>query len=126
MKKIKYALFLIFVIFFGITVYQNLPFLIARHAFIFDIKLMDFYTYHHTFPEFENGLYFLGSFFIGLIIAYISLLKLLFKSRKTVKGLNQNMIDKDKEIEELKKSLANKESALLAEKTPEASSEASA
>lgn len=125
MKKIKFALFLIFVIFFGLVVYQNLPFLVSRHAFIFDIKLMDFYTYHHTFPEFENGLYFLGSFFIGLIVAYISLLKLLFKSRKTVKGLNQNLLDKDKEIGDLKKSLANKESVLPAEKAPEAS-EASA
>ncbi|MBU0994226.1 MAG: LapA family protein [Proteobacteria bacterium] len=118
MKKIKIGIFLIFVIFFALVIYQNLPYLVTKHALIldlhfvnyFNLSFMDFFN-HYAFPEIENGLYFLGCFLAGLILAYISLLKMLFRSRSTVKTLNKSINEKQTEIDNLNDSLKKAEMA---------------
>ena len=104
MKKAKLFLALFVVIvaaLAGVVVFQNIPYLIEKRAFTFTISLMDFFNYHYNFPAIENGLYFIGCFFAGLLLAYATLLKSLFNSKQTIKALNQTIETDRKKISSL-------------------------
>ena len=108
MKKAKLFLALVFVILAalaGVVIFQNIPYLIEKRAFTFTVSLLDFFNYHYDFPAIENGLYFIGCFFAGLLLAYMTLLKSLFNSKQTIKALNQTIATDRKKISDLNQQL---------------------
>ena len=108
MKKAKLFLALAIVVVAALVVviiFQNIPYLIEKRAFTFTISLMDFFRYNYHFPAIENGLYFIGCFFAGLLLAYVTMLKSLFTSKQTIKALNQTININQKKISDLSQQL---------------------
>ena len=130
MKKIKFFLFLIFIGLFITIVYQNLQFLLTKGVVSFsmyfapfDFKLIDF---RFQTPEITNAMFFLSSFVAGLVIAYFSLLKTIYKSQKKGKELNKTILDNQNEISELKNKISTLASPAKTEEPAQAVSEPTA
>ncbi len=82
MKKIKYFLWLISLIAFGILIYQNSDFFMTKQALKFDLKIS---SWNWTMPALQNIAFFAICFFIGFILAGMKWLMVNFKFNKEVK-----------------------------------------
>ena len=91
MKKLKIALLFLILAALFVVVYQNWVFFSTTKALGVNLK----YRMYQT-PEIATGLFFLGCFLVGFIIAYASGLRSKFKANRMVKELN-SVIDSQQE-----------------------------
>jgi len=83
MKQVKLVFWLLVLAFIGLLFYQNREYFLIRHGL-----RLDLWFGAYTIPEIPNGLYFLASFLIGLLLSYFYQLPERFRSGKTIKHLN--------------------------------------
>lgn len=91
MKKIKFALLFLILAALFVVGYQNRAFFLATQVLAVDLKMWAYQT-----PEIAHGLYFLGFFLVGFLLAYTSGLMARFKAKKMIKELNA-VIDSQQE-----------------------------
>ena len=109
MKKIKILLFLLIIGFLSLIIYQNLEFLLMTKPLSFGMKIIPFgfkiIDFSYQTPEISIALFLIGCFIVGSVLAYFSLLKTIFKSKKSIKNLNKTIGDYQKEISDLRNKL---------------------
>jgi hypothetical protein len=110
MKKAKIAFWGILIAFIALLVYQNLDFFMSTHGLRVNLLVKEYRT-----PELQNAILFLIFFFAGLLISYFFSLFDRFKSRKTIKNLNNSLEQSQKMLEALKTEM----NALKAGSSPE-------
>ena len=91
MKKLKFALLFLILVALFVVAYQNRAFLLATEALSVDLKLWAYQS-----PAIAHGLYLLGFFLFGFLLAYTTGLMARFRSSKMVKELNA-VIDSQQE-----------------------------
>ncbi|BCS96430.1 hypothetical protein DSLASN_20620 [Desulfoluna limicola] len=91
MKKFKIALLFLILAALFVVAYQNREFFLATQKLTVDLKVWGYQS-----PDIAHGLYFLGCFLVGFLLAYSSGLVAKFKSGKMVKELNA-VIDSQQE-----------------------------
>ena len=91
MKKFKFVLIFLILAALFVVAYQNRVFLLNKEALSIDLKLWAYQS-----PAIAHGLYFLGFFLVGFLLAYTSGLMARFRSGKMVKELNA-VIDSQQE-----------------------------
>ncbi|MCF8093757.1 MAG: LapA family protein [Desulfobacteraceae bacterium] len=101
MKKLKYLLWLIVIMLVALAVYQNREFFIEGKSLGIDLGFESFKT-----PELPAGVYYLAVFLIGLLISYFSTLPRKFRSRKTIRQLNEKIAADEKKISRLEAEIA--------------------
>lgn len=102
MKKIKFTLGLLVVIFVALVIYQNRTYFLAKQALSLSLGVE---TWHWTAPEAQNVAYFGGCLVIGFLIAgYLGVASKL-KSMKNIKQLNKTIITQIGTIESLQSEL---------------------
>ena len=103
MKKLKFVFWLVFVGFFALLVYQNLDFFSAMN--ILQINLG---VYQRSTPELTNGVIIAGFVGIGvfiMLIFYFSSRYTVYKAKKTIKELRNNLEERTSAIASLKEEL---------------------
>ncbi len=83
MKKFKIVLLFLILAVLLVVGYQNWDFFSATKSLVINLKLKSYQT-----PEIPHGLYFLGTFLIGFLMAYTTGLMAKFKTSKMIKELN--------------------------------------
>ena len=99
MKKAKIALWTILFGFLALLSYQNWDFFMSSHHLRINLYVIKEYST----PEIQNIILFLICFFVGLLISYFWTLLERFKSKKTIKSLNNSLAMNQKLLDELKK-----------------------
>jgi hypothetical protein len=97
MKKAKIAFWGILIAFVALLAYQNWDFFMSTHGLRVNLLVKDYHT-----PELQNAILFLIFFFAGLLISYFFSLLDRFKSKKTIKNLNNSLEQYQKMLEALK------------------------
>jgi len=116
MKKIKIALWIIFLGFIVIIFLSNKDYFMAKQGIQINIP----FTEPLQIQELPNAIYFLVFFLAGFLVAYFISLSERFKSKKTIKNLNAAATSQLKEISVLKKEVDSlKSSAFNSQTTPE-------
>ncbi len=102
MKKIRIALLLVALGFFGLVIYQNMEYLLTPASLRMNLWV--------TNPFYSDGIInaqlILGAFFAGLLISYFFGLSLRFKNNKIIKGLNATVNSQAETITALKGELS--------------------
>ena len=101
MKKVKIALWIIFLGFLVIIFFSNKDYFLAKQG----IQINLFFTEPFQIQELPNAIYFLVFFLVGFLIAYFISLSERFKSKKTIKNLNAAATSQLEEISVLKKEI---------------------
>ncbi len=101
MKKIKYLLWLAIIGLAALAVFQNKEFFIVQRSFGIDL-----YFFSYDSPELPTAVYYLAVFLIGFLVSYFSTLPHKFRSRRTVRQLNEKIAADEKKIARLEKELA--------------------
>jgi len=99
MKKVKIALWIIFLGFIAIIFFSNKDYFMAKHG----IQINLYVTEPFHIQELPNVIYFLVFFLVGFLVAYFISLSERFKSKKTIKNLNAATTSQLEEISALKK-----------------------
>jgi uncharacterized integral membrane protein len=116
MKKVKIALWVIFLGLVALIFFSNKDYFLAKQGI--QIKLL--FTEPFQIKELPNAIYFLIFFLVGFLIAYFISLSDRFKSKKTIKNLNTAATSQLKEISELKKEIDSlKNNAFSSQTAPE-------
>ncbi len=100
MKKAKIVFWVIVLIFAGIFFYSNKDFFMAGQILTLNLYFKEFKT-----PELPMAVLFLVFFLVGFLIAYFSSLYERFKTKKSVKNLEDTTTFQSEEISTLKKEL---------------------
>ncbi len=102
MKKIKIALLLVLLGFFGLVIYQNMAYLLTPASLQMNLWVTNpFYS-----DRIINAQLILGAFFAGLLISYFLGLSLRFKNNKMIKDLNATVNSQAETITALKGDLS--------------------
>jgi len=101
MKKMKIALWIIFLGFIAIIFFSNKDYFLTKQGL--QIKLFVTEPYH--IQELPNAIYFLVFFLTGFLISYFISLSERFKANKKIKNLNAAATSQLEEISVLKKEL---------------------
>ncbi|MFO7930818.1 MAG: LapA family protein [Thermodesulfobacteriota bacterium] len=96
MKKLKYLLWLVVIGLVALVLYQNKEFFTMQRSFGIDL-----YFFKYDSPEMPTGVYYLAVFLIGLLISYFFTLRQKFRSRKTIRQLNEKVAADEKKIANL-------------------------
>ena len=116
MKKVKIALWVIFLGLIAIIFFSNKDYFMAKHG----LQINLYVTEPFYIQELPNVIYFLVFFLVGFLIAYFISLSERFKSKKTVKNLNAAATSQLQEISALKKEVDSlKSSASNSQEAPE-------
>ena len=116
MKKVKIALWVIFLGLIALLFFSNKDYFMAKHG----MQINLFVTEPFYIQELPNVIYFLVFFLVGFLIAYFISLSERFKSKKTVKNLNAAATSQLQEISALKKEVDSlKSSASSSQAAPE-------
>ena len=114
MKKVKIALWVIFLGLIAIIFFSNKDYFMAKHG----LQINLYVTEPFYIQELPNVIYFLVFFLAGFLIAYFISLSERFKSKKTIKKLNaaatsqlQELSALKKEVDSLKSSASNSQEA---------------
>ena len=101
MKKVKYVVLLIILAFLGVLIYQNQHYLLTTQS----LKL-NLIAWKGTLPAIQNIAYFGICLLLGLIIAGIKGLLVIFRLKKEIKEKVASISKLEKENADLKKELA--------------------
>jgi uncharacterized integral membrane protein len=116
MKKVKIALWVIFLGLIALIFFSNKDYFMAKHG----IQINLYVTEPFHIQELPNIIYFLIFFLAGFLIAYFISLSERFKSKKTIKNLNAAATSQLEEISLLKKEIDSlKGNALSRQTAPE-------
>ena len=116
MKKVKIALWVIFLGLIALLFFSNKDYFMAKQGIQIDL----FFTKPFHIQELPNVIYFLIFFLVGFLIAYFISLSERFKSKKTIKNLNAAATSQLQEISALKKDVDSlKSSAVSSQTAPE-------
>ena len=116
MKKIKIALWIIFLGFIVIIFLSNKDYFMAKQGIQINIP----FTEPLQIQELPNAIYFLVFFLAGFLVAYFISLSERFKSKKTIKNLNAAATSQLEEISVIKKEIDSlKGSAFNSKTAPE-------
>ena len=116
MKKVKIALWVIFLGLIALLFFSNKDYFMAKHG----MQINLFVTEPFYIQELPNVIYFLVFFLVGFLIAYFISLSERFKSKKTIKNLNAAATSQLQEISALKKDVDSlKSSAVSSQAAPE-------
>lgn len=99
MKKIRLVLWLIVLGFIALVVYQNRVFLMGSQKVELDLWVQKYSA------ELNMGVILLGLFLAGLLISYFLSLAQRFKTRKTIRKLNEELDAERKRAAELESQL---------------------
>ena len=99
MKKFKFFLGLIILLFVGVGIYQNQAFFFEKHALLFQFCIKDWVW---ATPEISIIFYWLGCLIIGLLITGFFLITSKLKSKKTIKSLNKTISSLKSELQTFK------------------------
>jgi uncharacterized integral membrane protein len=113
MKKIKIALWIIFLGFIVIIFLSNKDYFMAKQGIQINIP----FTEPLQIQELPNAIYFLVFFLAGFLVAYFISLSERFKSKKTIKNLNAAATSQLKEISVLKKEVDSLKSSAFNSQT---------
>lgn len=102
MKKVKLLLWLVVLGLLALGIYQNLP-LLKKQV---ELKL-NLWVFGPFQAEVLFGLLLLGLFIAGLLIAYFFSLAHRFKTRKTIRRLNESLHAEQKKVSELESRLGH-------------------
>jgi len=102
MKKVKILLWLVILGLLALGVYQNLEVLKKQVALNLDLWVLGPYE-----AELRFGVMLLGLFIAGLLIAYFFSLAHRFKTRKTIRKLNDSLEAERKKVSELESRLGH-------------------
>lgn len=102
MKKFKLLLLLIVLALIGLGIWQNLSLFQTRHMLRLNLGITEFHL------EAGLGVLLLAFFLAGLLIAYFFSLFHRFKSRKTIRGLNEQLEAERKKAADLEARLGGK------------------
>ncbi|MFO7839243.1 MAG: lipopolysaccharide assembly protein LapA domain-containing protein [Desulfosalsimonadaceae bacterium] len=102
MRKFKLLLLLIVLALIGLGVWQNLPLFQTRHTLKLNLGITQFHL------EAGLGVLLLAFFLAGLLIAYFFSLFHRFKSRKTIRSLNEQLEAERKKAADLESRLSGK------------------
>jgi len=102
MKKVKLLLSLVVLGLIALGIYQNLPLLKEQVA----LKL-NLWVFGPFQAELRFGVLMLGLFIAGLLIAYFFSLAHRFKTRKTIRKLNESLQAEQKKVSELESRLGH-------------------
>ena len=102
MKTIKYLLWMIILVIFGIFVYQNLDYFMTTTILKIDLK---FNAWNWTIPELQNLAYFGICFFLGIIIAGVRGFIIKLGLKKEIKQKNAAISSLKEKLTELKSEL---------------------
>jgi len=97
MKKVKFALIFLILAALFVVAFQNRAFLLTTESLTVDLTLWAYQA-----PAIAHGLYFLGFFLLGFLLAYTSGLMARFKSGKMVKELNAAIDSQQEKISTLR------------------------
>ncbi|GAB6096880.1 hypothetical protein JCM14469_31330 [Desulfatiferula olefinivorans] len=98
MKKFKIAFFVLLVAALGIIIRGNWPFFSTQHPLTINLIY-----YSYTLPAVANGLFLLGCFLVGFLLAWFSGMFSRFQADKTIKGLRAAAKSQTDSIAALKK-----------------------
>lgn len=98
MKRFKYGLWAIFIALFGLLVYQNKTFFLAKYSLGLNLGFYRNYT-----PELHNLVIIAAFFFCGMLITYGSSLIERYRAKKTIKTLQSTIDASSETIATLKK-----------------------
>ncbi len=104
MKKLKYVFWIILVAFFGLLIYQNLPFFTYTNSLKINLGVYAYQT-----PDMTNGAIIAAFVGIGVLIMllfYFSSLYDGYRSKKIIKMLQKTNEERSAEMDELKKQVA--------------------
>ncbi len=113
MKKVKIALWIIFIGFIAMIFFSNKDYFLAKQSL--QIKL--FVADPFQIEELPNALFFLVFFLAGFLISYFISLSERFKSKKKIKNLNAAATSQLEEISALKKEMETLRSTSFENKT---------
>jgi uncharacterized integral membrane protein len=113
MKKVKIALWIIFIGFIAMIFFSNKDYFLAKQSL--QIKL--FVAEPIQIQELPNALFFLVFFLTGFLVAYFISLSERFKSKKKIKNLNAAATSQLEEISALKKEMETLRSTSFENKT---------
>jgi uncharacterized integral membrane protein len=113
MKKVKIALWIIFLGFIAIIFFSNKDYFLAKQG----IQINFLFAEPFHIQEFPNAIYFLVFFLAGFLIAYFISLSERFKSKKTIKNLNGAATSQLAEISVLKKEIDSLKSSAFNSQT---------
>lgn len=100
MKKLKYAFWFLLVIFFGLLVYQNLPYFTAKHSLQINLGI-----YQKSTPDLANGAIiaiFVGISVLIMMVFYFASRYESYRAKKAVKELRSGIEDSTNTISYLK------------------------
>jgi uncharacterized integral membrane protein len=106
MKKVKIVFGFLVVGVIVLVIAQNLDFFLQRHVIGINIGLASYHT-----PEWATIIYLLFFFFAGLLIAFLMGLSERFRSKKTIRELNDMIAVEKKKKGELEAELASAKAA---------------
>lgn len=95
MKKLKLVLWLIVLGLIALVVYQNRKFLMDSQTIEVNLWIQQYSA------ELKIGVILLGLFLAGLLISYFLSLAQRFKTRKTIRKLNEELTTERKKVAEL-------------------------
>ncbi|MBS3757158.1 MAG: DUF1049 domain-containing protein [Desulfobacterales bacterium] len=122
MKKVKLVLWLAVLGLIALVVYQNLKFLMTPQKIEVNLWIQQYSA------ELNIGVILLGLFLAGLLVSYFLSLAQRFRTRKTIRKLNEALDAERKKVADLESRLGGKEagSSTSAPSAPPASADASA
>lgn len=99
MKKFKIVLLILVAVAVAVLVIGNFPFFSTKTSL--QLNLLNRFVY--TFPAIFNGLYFLGCFLVGMLLAFFMTLMYRFRKDKEIKLLKEKVTSQLDRIASLKK-----------------------
>ncbi|MGD9365673.1 MAG: hypothetical protein PVH87_08260 [Desulfobacteraceae bacterium] len=100
MKKLKYAFWFLLVVFFGLLVYQNLPYFTAKHSLQINLGI-----YQKNTPDLANGAIiaiFVGISVLIMMVFYFASRYESYRAKKAIKELRSGIEDSTNTISYLK------------------------
>ncbi|NNF99296.1 MAG: hypothetical protein HKM93_07955 [Desulfobacteraceae bacterium] len=98
MKKIKITFWVIVVVLLILVGFQNKEYFLESRILKIDLMIVEYET-----PDLASWVYFLSSFLFGAVIMYIFNFFERFKLKKSIKGLNNLIVERDKMLDGLRK-----------------------
>ena len=100
MKKVKAVLWVIIIAIFGLIVFQNQDFFLARQSLGIDL-----YFYNYRTAALPAAVLFAGFFVVGWLIAYLFSLADRYRCNRTIKELRHTISSQRAAIDDLKKDI---------------------
>jgi len=98
MKKVKGVLWIIIIGIFGLVVFQNQSFFLARQSLG-----IDFHYFGYRTTELPAAVLFAAFFIFGWLLAYLFGLADRYRAKRTIKGLRQTILGQKTAIDNLKR-----------------------